>query len=284
MLRFSAHSVLLLAAWLSGVALVAGLALGEEARVDNSIEAIGEDFRVNNTVYAGEKKEPISQSVTIFHDGIVYDCLRTPAETVVFDRMLKKFSLLNMSNATRTELTTRDVNDFIARFESRLRSVIEKKPDPLLRFMADPKFEEKSDESAGKLTLSSPLVSYTLTLSPSQGETIAAQYREFADWYARLNLRLTRGAMPPFARLVVNDAVARRKAIATQVTLTINPPRPDGSQSSALAAAKTRTIRSTHNIVRPLSAADLQQVDRIKKAMIAFRPVDFENYRKGEQK
>ncbi len=63
---------------------------------------IGEDFRVDNAVFAADKKEPISQSVTIFHDGIVYDCMKTPAETVVFDRMMKRFVLLNMENATRS--------------------------------------------------------------------------------------------------------------------------------------------------------------------------------------
>jgi len=68
--------------------------------------------------------------------------MKTPAETVVFDRMMKRFVLLNMENGTRTELTTRDVTDFLARFESRLKSMIEKKPDALIQFMADPKFEE----------------------------------------------------------------------------------------------------------------------------------------------
>jgi hypothetical protein len=274
MFRFSTHTVVLLVVSLGGVMAVAGLAFGEDPRIDNSLEAIGEDFRVDNAVFAGEKKEPISQSVTIFHEGIVYDCMTKPAETVVFDRLLKKFVLLNMENATRAELTTRDVSDFIARFQSRLRSMIEKKPDALIQFMADPKFEEKFDESAGKLTLSSPLVTYTLVLSPGQSDAPAGQYREFSDWYARLNLLLTPGALPPFARLTVNDAVAKRKAIASQVTLTITAPK----------SGRRQTIRSTHRVVRPLTAADLQQVDRIKKAMTDFKPVDFEKYRKGEAK
>ena len=39
--------------------------------------------------------------MTIFHDGIVYDCMKTPAETVVFDKTTKRFVLLNMAGGTR---------------------------------------------------------------------------------------------------------------------------------------------------------------------------------------
>jgi hypothetical protein len=274
MFRFSTHSVLLMAVSLGGMVACVSGGFGEEPRVDNSLEAIGEDFRVDNAVFAGDKKEPISRSVTIFHDGIVYDCMRTPAETVVFDRMMKRFVLLNMENEIRAELTTRDVTEFIARFESRLKSMIEKKPDALIQFMADPKFEEKFDESAGKLTLGSRLVNYTLVLSSGPSAAAAGQYREFSDWYARLNLLLTPGALPPFGRLAVNAAVAKRKAIASQVTLTITSAK----------SGRRQTIRSTHRVVRPLAAADLEQVARIRKAMTDFKPVDFEKYRKGEAK
>ena len=46
--------------------------------------------------------------------------------------------------------------------------MIAKKPDPLIQFMADPKFQEQYDESAGKLTLSSPLVTYASCSRPVQ--------------------------------------------------------------------------------------------------------------------
>ena len=124
--------------------------------------------------------------------------------------------------------------------------MIAKKPDALIQFMADPKFQERYDESAGKLTLSSPLVTYAIILAAGPNEAAAGQYREFSDWYARLNVQLTPGALPPFARLAVNAAVAKRKAIASQVTLTIASPK----------SGRRQTIRSTHRVVRPLTAAD----------------------------
>jgi hypothetical protein len=272
MFRFSAHTLLLVAVWFAGMAVCGRPALGENPRVENALVPIGEDFRVDNAVFAGDKdkKEPISRSTTIFHDGIVYDCMKKPAETVVFDKTTKRFVLLNMENGTRAEVTTREVTEFIDRFEKRLRSMIEKKPDSLIKFMADPKFEERYDESAGKLTLSSPLITYAIVLSPSQNQAMTAQYREFSDWYARLNMLLTPGAMPPFARLAVNAAIAKRKAIASQVTLAIT-----SSKSN-----RRQVLRSTHRVVRPLVAADLEQVARIRKAMTEFKPIEFEKYRK----
>ncbi len=113
-----------------------------------------------------------------------------------------------------------------------------------------------------------------MVLSPGQSPTAAGQYREFSDWSARLNLLLTPGAPPPFARLAVNTAIAKRKSIAAQVTLTIASPK----------SGKRQTIRSTHRIVRPLTAADLAQVTRIRKSMTEFKAVDFEKYRRHETK
>jgi len=274
MFRFCTRIVLLMAVALGGMAGCGGPAIGEDFRVDNSVYAIGDDFRVDNAVYVGDKKEPSSRSVTIFHEGVVYDSMKAPAETVVFDKAAKRFVLLNMTNGTRAERTTGDVTTFVNRFAERLRSMLAKNPDPLLEFLAAPKFQERFDEPSGELTLSSPLVSYRLVLLAGQSEAAVQQYREFSDWYARLNTLLTPGAMPPFGRLAVNAAIAKRKAIASQVTLTI----------SSAKSGHRQTIRSTHQVVRRLTQVDLDRVAQIRKAINDFKPVDFEKYRKSEPK
>jgi len=69
MFRFSMHTILLTAALLGGVVACRGPAFGEEPRIDNSLQAVGEDFRVDNAVFVGDKKEPISRSVTIFYEA-----------------------------------------------------------------------------------------------------------------------------------------------------------------------------------------------------------------------
>ncbi len=44
-------------------------------------------FRVDNWVFVGDEQRPQSQSVTVFHDGRVYDFLTEPDEITVFDKL-----------------------------------------------------------------------------------------------------------------------------------------------------------------------------------------------------
>jgi hypothetical protein len=230
--------------------------------------ALAEDFRVDNAVYEGDQKQASTQSTTIFHNGTVYDCLTNPAETIVFDKAGGRFILLNTANQTRAELTT----DNVAAFTNRLQVRAAEKSDPVIKFLADPKFQEKFDETTGELTLQSTLVSYRLVLSTNEGEGAANQYREFSDWYAKLNTLLSPSSRPPFGRLAVNAAVANHKAIASQVILSV---------ASSKAGGQPTTIRSTHQVVRPLTQADLDRVAEIHKSLKSFKLVSFDKYRKA---
>jgi hypothetical protein len=274
MFRFCISLVLVSVAVLAAALGSPRPAPGEEARVDNSLIGVGDDFRVDSAVYVGNQKTPSSQSVTIFREGVVYDSMKSPPETVVFNNALRKFTLLNMTSQTRAVVTTDDVTAHVSRFQERLRSMVAQKPDPLIELLADPKFDEQFDEPSRELTLSSQLVTYRLTLSAGESEAAAGQYRDFSDWYVRLNLLLTPGALPPFGRLAVNAAVANRKTIASQVVLTMSSPK----------TGRRQTIRSTHQVVRQLTQTDLDRVAQINKAMSDFKPVSFEQYRKGEAK
>jgi hypothetical protein len=230
--------------------------------------AVGEDFRVDNAVYEDGNKTPASASVTIFHKDIVYDCM--PDETVVFNKTAGRFVLLNMRNHTRTELAADDLNAFIKQLQPRAAQ----NADPLVKFLAEPKFQEQFNESTRELTFANPLLAYRLTLSPQASAAAVEQYREFSDWSAKLNAMLVSGSRPPFARLSVNAAVAGRKAIASQVVLTYTSGKPK----------TTTTIRSTHQVTGALTPADLEGLAKIGKALTGFRLIGFEEYRKGGEK
>jgi len=235
--------------------------------------ALAEDFRVENAVFLDNEKSPSSESVTIFHGGMVYDCLKSPPEIVVYDREAGRFILLDVGRRIRAELTTSDV----AAFTTRIRESAPKHPDPVGKFLADPKFQERYEEGTRELTLSSPWATYRATL-PADPETPAAieLYRDFSDWSAKLNAMLSGAASrPPFARLALDQAIADRKAIASQVVLTLSSGKADGRRA---------TIRSTHRVVRPLAQADLDRVAQIRGFLREFKPVGFEQYRKSERK
>ena len=230
--------------------------------------AVGEDFLVENKVFFGSGKKAASRSTTIFHNGLVYDYLDRPAEVIVFDKAAGRFTLLDTVRRVRAELAAGDVADLTRR----LQQSAEAHPDPFIKFLADPKFREQFDETAQELTLSSQWLTYRVVLAKPGSPAIAAQYREFADWYARLNTMLNPGSKPPMARLLVNAALAKRGAIAGEVYRT--------TASKTGSPPKRTTIRSQHRLIRRVAAAELERITQTRRFMEAFKPVSFEQYRR----
>ena len=93
----------------SAALLLAAIGVGAQPETGAGPSADG--FRVENAVYFGDEVQPTSQSTTIFSGGVVYDCMKTPAETVVFEPWAGRFVLLSEKHHCRTELTTTDVAD-----------------------------------------------------------------------------------------------------------------------------------------------------------------------------
>ena len=224
---------------------------------------------MDNRVYSGDKKEPDSQSTTIFHNAFVYDFLQNPAETTVFDKTAGRFAILDDVRRIRTELGTKELENFTQKLKDRAV----KGQDPLMQFLAEPSFEERYDPSRRELILFSDLVNYKAIVT-SADNSVVSQYREFSDWYARLNAILISGSRPPFARLKLNEALARREAVAREVALTITVVK-DGKSQPA-------TVRSEHVLSLTLAPADMERIDRARKAMTAYKPVSFEQYRQAK--
>lgn len=221
-------------------------------------------FRVDNQVFLDGRNEPISRSTTIFHEGLAYDFMSTPAEVIVWDAPQGRFVLLDVAKRRQTELKTSELADFI----QNVRKKAAESKEGRIRALADPKLEETYSASTGRLTLSNPMLTYAAVIKRPSAEA-SGQYREFSDWLAQLNTRLTPGASPLFARLALNKAIAERKAIATEVTLTTTG---KGGQ--------TRTFRSEHQYTEGLAQDDLARVNEAKRYIAEFTTVKFEDYRK----
>ena len=241
-----------------------------------------EEFKIENSVYQGDPadqgdkadakgKSPVSRSITRFVGGSVYDFMKEPAEIAIFEKAAQRFVLINVDRRIRAELPTKD----IAVFTLQLQKLAAKNPDPLIRFSAAPSFQEKFDEAAQELTLSSEWVTYRLVLTPEPSQEVVDQYREFCDWHARLNALLKPGSLPPFNRLSVNTILAQRRAIASHVFLTLSPSKPGQPPTK---------FYSEHRVVRPLTPTDLDDVAHLRAALSDFKLVKFEQYRKAEKK
>jgi len=257
--------MLQLQSWRTPVAIAAVLAAG---LCCPGLAAGRDGFRIENRVFLDGEKEPRSRSTTIFHHGVVYDYLADPPEVTVFDVQRRRFVLLDLERRVKTELTT----DRVADFSKRLKQWSERQSDPFLKFLGDPSFDQTLDESTGELTFTSPWMSYRLTTFDPESETLSHQYREFSDWYCRLNTVLNPGARPPFARMIVNAVLEERHLLPREVHLTMQP------KEGLL--PKRLTVRSEHLLIRQLVESDLQRVAQTDQFMALYASVAFPEYQR----
>jgi hypothetical protein len=234
-------------------------------------ENLAEDFRIENRVYFEGNKEPDSHSLTLFHKGVVYDFMSDPSEMTVFDKASGRFNILNLTNHVQTELSLANIETFV----NNLKQLANKQKDPLIKFCADPKFEERFDAPNEELTLSSPWATYRIITKAAKNPDVSAQYREFSDWYSRLNSMLTPGSRPPQARLQVNEVLARREILAKEVNLTMTTLKNNALQKT--------TLRSEHDYQPDLTSSDLDQIQQAQDAMKKFKIVPYEKYRKDRK-
>src|SRR5215212_6818651 len=121
-----------------------------------------EGFRIETKVFVGDAKEPISETTTLFLNGVVYDFLKKPEQTAVFRKPSGgnpgQFTLLNEQRSILTKFSTDQVDGTV----TKMKAWASRQKDPFLQFAANPEFDESFDDDTGKLTLASHLENYTI--------------------------------------------------------------------------------------------------------------------------
>ena len=245
------------------VALASFLALFVTA---TSPVCCAEGFRIETKIFVGDEKEPISQTTTLFLDGVFYDFLDEPPQTAVFRKPGNgkpgRFILVDPERRVRTEMTT----DQLAGAMNKLRNWAARQKDPFLKFAANPQFDESFDRDTNKLVLASHLENYSIETLPASNAEAMAEYREFLDWYTRLNTLLHAGP-PPEPRLQVNAALARYHVVPLKVELT----RPGDK----------KPLRAEHTFTWRLSKADFERIDTASASLAAYRSVENAEFLRG---
>ncbi len=226
-----------------------------------------DDFRIDNSIYLQGQSTPQSQGTTIFYGGQVYDFLSDPAEVIVFDKARDQFIMLDVARRQRCSLGTQEVEKFVGRVRQRLAG----QSNPKLKFLAEPEFQESFDGSSAELTLKSPWVTYRAHVLTT-GPDVAAQYREFSDWYAQLNAMLNPASRPPFVRMKLNEGIARHKGVAKDVHLLVVMGSPEPPLQ----------IESRHQLAIQLDASDLNRIAEAREYLRTFTVVSLEEYRKAK--
>jgi hypothetical protein len=234
------------------------------------ISATAEDFRIETDVFLGAEKEPVAQNLTLFTGSLVYDFpLIGPQEITVFDALRGRFILLDVPRKTKTTLQTQELLEITAAIKVQAQGL-----DGVFAFAADPQFKRDVEEQAGWLKLSSSLMTYRARGVTPQLSGAAATYRDFADWYARLNATRP-GNLPPFPRLELNRLLEERQEVPEEVELIVEP--------KTRWAGRKLVVRSRHIFNWRLSNTDRKRIDTAGGYMADFQAVGFQEYREPLQ-
>ena len=227
-----------------------------------------EGFRIETKIFVDGEEEAVSETTTLFLEGVVYDFLAKPEQVAVFRKASGgkpgRFILLDPQAQIRTELST----DQLSGAMSKLRTWASRQQDPFLQFAADPQFKESFTPQNGRLVLASHLESYTVETEPADKAPELAEYREFLDWYTQLNTLLSSGP-PPGPRLRLNEALARHRVIPRTVELA--------------RAGEKESLRAEHEFIWRLSREDVERIDGVRASLAAFRAVKNEEFLQATQ-
>jgi len=216
------------------------------------------ELRIETDVYSGDAEASISHTVTLFDSGTIYDFVEGTQQVVVFrlptSSHAGQFILLDLKAQRRTVVTT----EKIAALMEKLSKWALEQDDSLLQFSAQPEFEETFEAGTGQLTLDSTQWNYTVATVPAEDDETLDQYRQFMDWYTRLNVMMY-GSPPPGPRLALNAALGKHGVVPVEIRRTVD--------------ADSTTLRATHLFSWRLSREDRAQVEAVRKQLTSFEKV-----------
>lgn len=225
----------------------------------STTECSSQELRIETEIFAEGQEEPLSRTVTLFDSNTVYDFTEKPPAIAIFRPPTAshagQFILLDLPSERRTEVSTDRITGLIDKLVRWARE----QEDPLLKFTADPQFEETFDDSTGILSLTSDLWNYRVATVPADDPTTLKRYREFTDWYTRLNTMMN-STPPPGPRLELNKALEKHGVVPVEIQRTV-----DSSSS---------TLRAVHLIAWRLSREDRARLEEARRHLATFEKVD----------
>ena len=176
----------------------------------------------------------VSSSLTLIHNGRIYDYVDSADEVVIYDPVDRKFTVLNTGRGLVTRPTFDEIRhlldslrpkteDYIAEQKSsgnpEARRIAES-----LQFQLDPQFKPSFDPMKGLLVLSSPSFTYRVETRKWADADQVEKYLAYTDWTARLNALLHPGSLFPEPRIALNDALRKQKdRMPVSVELDLRP-------------------------------------------------------------
>lgn len=223
----------------------------------------------------------VSSSLSLMHNGRVYDYVDAADEVVIFDPSEKRFTVLNMSRNIATQPTLEEIRHMLNGLEPGTRAYLEDQvrfgDDSSIRmsesihFQLNPRFSESFDPMRGTLVLASESFTYRVETRRWAETEQVERYLTWADWTAQLNAVLHPGSLFPKPRMALNEALRKHgNRMPVSVELDMRP-------NVAL------RLRAVHRYTTPLSDDAHQRIARWEQAMTSkkIRDVSFRSYQEA---
>lgn len=172
----------------------------------------------------------LSTSLTLFHAGKVYDYMEDIGEVVIFEPSHHRFIILG-KDFSATEVPFAELNHFLEAAQKESLKYIEElssrtdsrsaKLAEAIRFQLQPDFHQSYEESTGTLRFQGGPMNYEVRAASAPSVLVVDRYLDYTDWAARLNYVLHPHSAFPAARLMLNDALRKRKQLPIQVDRTL---------------------------------------------------------------
>jgi len=252
-----------------------------------SPSSLAQGLRISTHIYdisEADSRPPakmISSSLSLCHNGRVYDYVDAADEVVIFDPVERRFSIFNNARELSTRLTFDEIRHLMDSRHPRIQKYIAElsasgKPSAdqianSLRFQLNPKFSQTFDPARGLLVLSSPSFTYRVETRKWHDSEQAERYLTYADWTAKLNCILHPGSLFPEPRMALNDAMRNLKdRLPVSVELDLRPNDP-------------LRLRAEHQLTQKLSDNDHQRIARWEEMLNSktVREVSFRSYQQA---
>ncbi len=190
--------------------------------------AQGQGLRISTEILdvsAGPDGKPVTQvlsgSLTLCHNGRVYDYVSSVDELVIYDPIEKSFTLLRPSRKMAATVTFDEIIQHLQNRDAKTKQYLEElaatglptaaKEADLIRFQMHPRFTETFDPVEGKLVLSADSFTYRVDTRKWEDVEQVDRYLTYRDWMARLNSVLHPEGLFPETRMALHEALRRQK-------------------------------------------------------------------------
>ncbi|MFN9717169.1 MAG: hypothetical protein ACK58L_00650 [Planctomycetota bacterium] len=249
--------------------------------------AIAQGLRVSTDVYDIANSEQsaapqvISSSLTLIHNGRVYDYVYSADEVVVYDPVDRKFTVLNTARGLSTRPTFEEIRHLLDSLRPKTEDYIReqlaggnpqaKRIAESLQFQMNPQFRQSFDPMKGQLIMTSPSFTYRVETRKWADPEQVEKYLAYADWTARLNAVLHPGSLFPEPRMALNAALRKqndRMPISVELDL-----RPN----------ETLRLRAQHQWTQQLSDEDHARIARWEEILNSktVKEIPFRNYQQA---